>query len=132
MSDLASGFSNIARSMSQIQSAQAVRARNLYDAQVAMPKLLAADATFAALQRAVNELSQNSPAEHDVLILAFGIYVTNVQYVEPHTFIFEGHDELGHRSFVTCHFSQLVARVVYVPQQNAGLRTVTGFSQTRE
>jgi hypothetical protein len=92
-----------------------------------MHSLMSAEATFSALIQAVNELSRTAPKDHDVLIHAFGISVTQVRYVEPHTFIFEGFNGEGHATFSVCHYSQLVAHVVYIPKRGPN-RVITGFS----
>jgi len=109
-----------------VEDARIERQVELYSAQVAMPKLLSADATFAALRDSVEELSRSAPADHDVLIQAFGLTVFEVRYIEPHTLVFSGVDESGNPSFVTCHFSQLVARVSYLPKRGRD-RIITGF-----
>jgi hypothetical protein len=88
---------------------------------------LSGEAAFNALQQAVDELVQSAPKNHDVLIEAFGIFVREVKYINPHTFIFCGNDDQGHETSVVCHFSQLVARVVYLPKRGKS-RVITGFS----
>jgi hypothetical protein len=94
-----------------------------------MRGLMSADATFVALQHSVQQLTKSAPKDHDILIQAFGIAVTNVRYVQPHTFVFEGHNSEGHATFAVCHYSQLVAHVVYVPpRQPERSRVITGFS----
>jgi hypothetical protein len=95
----------------------------------AMRGLLSGDATFEALTQAVEELSKSAPQDHDVLIHAFNISVVKVRYIQPHTFIFEGFNDEGHTTFATCHFSQLVAHVVYVPKRGRE-RILTGFAKT--
>jgi hypothetical protein len=99
----------------------------VYAARVVMPKLLSADATFAALRQAVDELSRSAPKDHDVLIQAFGIAVVEVRYIEPHTFLFSGFNDEGHDTFVACHFTQLVAHVSYLPKRGKS-RIITGFA----
>ncbi len=95
----------------------------------AMRGLMSAEATFSALISAVNQLSRSAPKDHDVLIHAFGISVTQVRYIEPHTFIFEGFNSEGHATTAVCHYSQLVAHVVYVPPREPDRpRVITGFS----
>jgi len=89
--------------------------------------LMSGDAVFEALQRAISDLSKSAPADCDVLICAFDLTVTNVRYVEPHTFIFEGFDGESHPAFAACHFSQLVAHIIYVPKRGPE-RIITGFS----
>ena len=94
-----------------------------------MRGLMSGDATFLALQQAVHQLSKSAPKDHDVLIQAFGISATNVRYIQPHTLIFEGFNGEGHTTFSVCHYSQLVAHVVYVPPlQPDSPRVITGFS----
>ena len=92
-----------------------------------MRGLMSGDATFAALKQSVEQLSRSAPKDHDVLIHAFGISITNVRYVEPHAFVFEGFNSEGHASFATCHYSQLVAHVIYIPKRGPD-RVITGFS----
>ena len=119
-------FQDFVKSVHQIT---ANRAQAIYESQVALPRLLSADATFAALKEAVDKLSNSTPQDHDVFIQAFGISVTQVRYIEPHTFLFEGFSSEGHATFAACHFSQLVAHIVYVPRRGPN-RIITGFSQT--
>lgn len=94
----------------------------------AMRGLLSAESTFSALKQAVQDLSRSAPQDHDVIIHAFNISVTQVRYVEPHTFIFEGFNSENHPTFVACHFSQLVAHIVYVPKRGP-VRVLTGFAK---
>ena len=88
---------------------------------------LTGEAAFEALKQTVEELAHAAPKDHDILIEAFGIAVSDVRYMKPHTFIFHGNDNQGHATAVVCHFSQLVARVVYLPKRGPN-RVVTGFS----
>src|SRR6266478_4778992 len=93
------------RDLMQLYREIGARANTSYEAQVALPRLLSGDATFAALAQAVEDLRNSVPQDHDVLIQAFGVIVTQVRYVEPHTFVFSGFDPEGHETFVACHFS---------------------------
>ena len=88
---------------------------------------LSGAAAFNALRQAVDELARTAPQDHDVLIEAFGIAVHDVKYMTPHTLLFRGLDDQGHETAVVCHFSQLVARVVYLPKRGQS-RVITGFS----
>ena len=88
---------------------------------------LSGEAAFNALRQAVDELASTAPKDHDVLIEAFGIAVSDVRYMKPHTFLFRGRDQQGHETAVVCHFSQLVAHVVYLPKRGPS-RVITGFS----
>jgi hypothetical protein len=110
-----------------IQQARIEREAELYAAQTAMPRLLSADATYAALRHAVDQLSRSAPNDHDVLIQAFGISTIEVRYIEPHTFLFSGYDRDGRETFVACHFSQLIAHVSYIPKRSKE-RVITGFA----
>ncbi len=93
----------------------------------AMRGLMSGDATFLALKQSVQKLSRSAPEGHDVLIHAFDVSVTNVRYVEPHTFVFEGFNSEGHTTVAMCHYSQLVAHVIYVPKRGSS-RIITGFN----
>ncbi len=93
-----------------------------------MRHMLSADATFEALQEAINELARLAPEDHDVLIQAFDIAVSKVVLMEPHTLLFRGFDECGDDAFVVAHFSQVVAKVIYRPKQKETPRVITGFS----
>ena len=83
-------------------------------------------ASFDALKKAVNEIVRLAPKDHDILIHAFNIFVTEIRYVEPHTFIFSGFDHEGNNTSVVCHYSQLLAKVVYLPKRNEE-RQIIGF-----
>lgn len=99
----------------------------------AVPKItplshfLSGEAAFEALKREVDILVHLAPADHDVLIHAFGIAVRQVRFVEPHTLLFRGVNDEGHDTSVIAHFTQLVARIVYLPTQGPR-RIVTGFA----
>lgn len=89
-------------------------------------KLLSGDSLFEALNKAVNDLKSSAPAECDVLIEAFGVYVLEVGFIPPHAFLLRGKDDAWNDTFVVAHFSQLVTRVVYLPKKGPD-RIVTGF-----
>ena len=91
-------------------------------------RLLSGDATWHALQQAVNQLAAVAPKDHDVLLQVFDIAMLNARYIEPHTFLFEGIDGSGNRTGIVCHFTQLAARVVYLPKRGPS-RVVTGFAK---
>lgn len=92
---------------------------------------LCGEAAFSALKDSVQSLVTSVPEDHDVVIQAFGIIVTQVRYREPHTLQFNGFDIEGHQTSVVAHFSQLVAHVVYVPKRGPE-RVVTGFARTSD
>ncbi len=96
----------------------------------AMRGLMSGEATFIALIQAVKDLTAAVPKENDILISAFGINVLKVRYIEPHTFLFEGFDDEGRAAFAACHFSQLVAHIIYLPKRGAE-RVVTGFAEQK-
>jgi hypothetical protein len=127
MKDFSKSIQHAVDQISAFDRAKVARENESRDAQIRLPHLLSADASFKALQQAVEELTQSAPEDHDVLIQAFDLKIDEVRYVEPHTFLFSGLDDAGHRTFVTCHFTQLVARVVYLPKR-AENRVVTGFA----
>src|SRR5579862_3256807 len=74
------------------------RKRAVYDAQVVLPHLLSGQAMFVAMKRAVNDLVRSAPQDHDVLIQIGDLSVIEAQFIEPHTFLFEGINQDGHRS----------------------------------
>jgi hypothetical protein len=86
------------------------------------------EAAFIGLKEAVDELSRTAPEDHDVLIEAFNLAVREIRYIEPHTFLFSGINSDGHNSFVVCHYSQLLAHVIYRPKTEKE-RIITGFSR---
>jgi hypothetical protein len=121
-------LSGINRAMSaaiQIPVNPAIRAAEMQSE--VMTNLLSAESMFSSLEDAIEELCSLAPEDHDVLIEAFGIAVEQVKLVKPHTLVFSGTDNSGHRTFVVAHFSQVVARVVYLPKKTPS-RVVTGFS----
>ncbi|HEY2952857.1 MAG TPA: hypothetical protein VGK40_09755, partial [Verrucomicrobiae bacterium] len=74
-----------------------------------------------------DELKYSAPKDHDILIQAFDLTVTNVRYAKPHTFHFSGYNSDGHATAIVCHFTQLIARVVFLPKRGRN-REITGFS----
>jgi hypothetical protein len=89
--------------------------------------LLTGQATFQAIFDATQALSRNAPDDCDVLVIAGDIAVRKVQFIEPHTFKFEGFGQDGHRTWIVQHFSQVSVHVVYRPKQGPS-RVITGFS----
>jgi hypothetical protein len=98
-----------------------------YAAQIALPKLLSGEATWLALKRAVDDLVRLAPQDHDVLVCVGDVSVHKIEFIEPHTLLFEGLDQNGHRTGLVIHFSQLNARVVYLPKRGPS-RVITGFA----
>ena len=92
-----------------------------------MRQLMSGDATFAALKAAVAHLVSTAPKDHDVVIYAFDIYVVQVHFIQPHTFLFQGFDQNRNPASVVVHYSQMAARVVYLPKQGPK-RGITGFA----
>jgi hypothetical protein len=93
-----------------------------------MSHWLSGEAAFIALKKAVDELANSAPEDHDVLVQAFNLSVNQIRYVDPHTLIFTGFDANGNAASAVCHYSQLVAHVVYLPKRGKD-RVVTGFAQ---
>jgi len=87
--------------------------------------------TWVALQRAVEDLAAQAPEDHDVLIQVRGVSVNSARFIEPHTFVFEGVNQDGHPTGMVVHFSQLDARVVYLPKRGPS-RVITGFAGGQE
>ncbi|HYG23391.1 MAG TPA: hypothetical protein VEH04_11460 [Verrucomicrobiae bacterium] len=97
-----------------------------------MPELLSGAATFRAMKDALEKLVQSAPESHDVLIVAFGVRVNQVRFIEPHTFEFIGSTlEEDNPTAVVCHYSQVIARVVFLPKRTAAPRIITGFASVR-
>lgn len=89
------------------------------------------EATFGALKQTVDELTHTVPKDHDIVILGYNLIITEVRYIGPHTFIFGGHDDKGNKSFVICHYSQLLVKVVNFPKQEEE-RVIVGFRPNPE
>ena len=92
---------------------------------------LSGDAAFIALQKAVDELVVSAPKDHDVLIQAFNIFVREISYIEPHTFLFSGFNEQGDNTSVVAHYSQLVVHIVHLPKKGPE-RIITGFARQKD
>jgi hypothetical protein len=88
---------------------------------------LSGRAAYEAMKDAVADFARTAPQDHDVMIIAYGIFVTEARFVEPHMLVFEGFDQEGHRSGIVCHFTQLLVRVVCSPKRGVA-RVITGFS----
>ena len=89
---------------------------------------LSGDAAFSALKKAVDELTSTAPKDYDIVIQAFDLTVRKVRFIKPHIFLFSGVTDEGHDASVVCHFTQLVARVVFFPKRGPS-RVITGFAQ---
>ena len=61
-------------------------------------RLLSGEATWAALQCAVQHLLSLAPQEHDVLLQEFELTVLEPRYMQPHTFLFKGVGQDGNRA----------------------------------
>lgn len=86
-------------------------------------------ATWVALKCAVDDLSKIAPEDHDVMIQVGNISVVNARFIEPHSFLLEGLNQSGHRTWLVIHFTQLHASIVYLPKRVAEApRIITGFS----
>ena len=89
---------------------------------------LSGESAFDALSEAVDELVRTAPEDHDVIVKAFNLTVREIRYVEPHALIFRGFDEKGNDSTVVCHYSNLLAHVIYIPKSGPE-RIITGFAR---
>src|SRR5579862_5505046 len=93
--------------------------------------MLSGKATFEAMEKAIRLLAQSAPPENDVIIIAFNVSVKNVEYIDPHTFVFDGLNHEGQRTLAICHFSQLVSHAICrLKAVAAEARIITGFSKT--
>lgn len=113
-------FRSIAQNVGAAEAAmreQGRRMRAAAEAQISLPRLLSGEAMFVAMKSAVTSLVNRVPQDHDVLIQIGDFFVTEANFIEPHTFLFEGYNQDGHRSTMVCHFSQVVVRVVYLPKR---------------
>lgn len=127
MSSLSGILQSNSNAMMEALGAEARRKSAAVDAQIALPALLSGAATFTALNAAVEQLVSVAPKDHDVLIVAFDIQVHEVRFLQPHSFLFRGLDSAGNHTSVVAHFSQMVARVVYLPPRGPD-RVITGFT----
>jgi hypothetical protein len=129
-----SNFQHIAQSVQAIEGARIEAARKVRaatDAQIALPHLLSGEAMFATMKRAVDDLVIRAPKDHDVLIQLGDLSITEARFIEPHTFLFEGFNEHGHRAAIVCHFSQVIVKVIYGPKRTTERvvsRVIQGFS----
>jgi hypothetical protein len=127
-------FQRIAQSVNAIENARrelARKSRAATDAQIALPHLLSGESMFIAMKRAVDDLVSRAPQDHDVLIQIGDLSVTEAQFIEPHTFLFEGFNQDGQRAGIVCHFSQVIVQVIYRPKRSAERvvsRVIQGFS----
>jgi len=90
-------------------------------------RMMSGDAMLAALESAVNDLVRRAPQDHDIIIMMRDISVTKVSFIKPYAFLFEGFDQGGHGTAIVLHFTQIDARVVYVPKRGPD-RVITGFA----
>jgi hypothetical protein len=113
---------NIGRQIAYMEKPEvrAVRAQT-----EAFTSMMSGRATFDALARAVQELRRLAPNDCDVWIQVGDISVREATFIEPHTFTFEGFDHNGNRTWVVEHFSQLSAKVIYLPKINADAKPFT-------
>jgi hypothetical protein len=111
----------------QAYEANQRRAAESQLAQIAFPGLLSGGATWLALKRAVEDLASLAPQDHDILIQVGDLAILEAEFVKPHTFLFQGLNQDGHRTWSVLHFSQLNARIIYLPKRGKQ-RVITGFS----
>lgn len=95
-----------------------------------MSDYLSAEAAYGALQNAVDKFRRIAPENHDIVIEAFNILVTKVEYIEPYILSLRGFNHEGNDTLVVTHFTQLVARIVHVPKCVKRDRIITGFAKS--
>lgn len=84
-------------------------------------------ATFTAIKNGVDALVAVAPADHDVLVVAFGIVVHRISMHGDNTLIFSGFDGSGNHTNVIAHYTQVVASVSYIKKAQERERVITGF-----
>jgi hypothetical protein len=125
-------LSQSTQALREVFQEEARRKNAATDAQISMPSLLSGDPTWLALVQSVEDLTRVAPQDHDVFLVAEDIFVLKAEFLRPHSFRFEGLNQDGHRTWVIVHFSQLKARVVYLPKRDAAApRIITGFADGR-
>ena len=87
-------------------------------------------AVYEALKNEIDKCRVLAPADHDVVIYAFGIICEDVIFMHPHTLVFRGINENGDDTRVVAHFTQVMARVCYEPKRKA-VGVITGFAEIR-
>jgi hypothetical protein len=120
------GYDELQRFIASAQGGETARTAE----QEQTRRLLSGDATWNALQSAVQSLVSVAPQDHDVLLKMGNISVIKARYVQPHTFIFEGIDDSGQRAGIVLHYTQAAVTVVFVLRKKpASPRVITGFSK---
>lgn len=117
--------------LNQLQYERAEHRREAEESQIRLPYLLSGHAMFTAMKRAVDDLKGRAPEDHDILIQIGGLSVLEAHFIEPHTFLFEGINEGGHRSAMVCHFTQVIVTVIYREKRDEMRvisRVIQGFS----
>ena len=110
-----------------LSDAKTMREAEAQAAQVALPSLLSGDATWSAMKSALESLRRSAPKDHDVVIKVSDVTVIKAYFIEPHSFLFEGINDVGESTWIGLHFSQLVFGVIH--RKRKGRRSVvTGFS----
>ncbi len=113
-----------------LQGQNAIK-QQVEDAQIALPSLLSGSPTFYAIKSAVEESVRLAPDECDVLVFMGEVFLTEIRFIEPHTFLCEGFDQNGHHTRVILHFSQVLLRVAYRPKlsnERVVSRVIKGFA----
>jgi len=105
--------------------------QHVEDSQIALPSLLSGSPTFHAIKSAVDEFVRLAPDDCDVLVLMDEILLTEIRFIEPHTFLCEGFDQNGHDTRVILHFSRVLLRVIHRPKLSDDRkvsRVIKGFA----
>src|SRR6266516_4469256 len=61
-------------------------------------RLHSGEATWTALRKAVAEIVSSAPQDHDVLVTYLDLAILEIEFFEPHTFLFKGIDPDGHHT----------------------------------
>lgn len=125
-------FKNIGRAIKGMQALDKARIehsgrlRAVAEAQIALPALLSGHATWEAMKSAIDQLCRVAPSEHDVVIKVSDVAVIHAYFIEPHTFLFEGLNDVGESTWIGLHFSQLTFAVIHRPKLRPE-PVITGF-----
>ncbi len=79
---------------------------------------MSGDATWQALKSAVDNLKRTAPQDQDIVLRIDNLTIFEARFLEPHTFLFEGIDQNGHRAGIVVHYTQAVVSVVFCPKDS--------------
>lgn len=116
-----------ARRRRQMEEDNHANTRALLNSSKSLQSLLDGESTFDAIYESVQTLSESAPEDHDTLIAAFGLIVDEVKFQNPHTIVLSGFDDMGNRSSIVAHFSQIVIKIIYLPRRGEEQPREVGF-----